>query len=73
MPKSSSGDLYWIENKFVMVNMYLKKVKKRIFTTLCQYTVGSEKLFCMSSNLFESMSPRRDFAYNSKWSSYAPV
>ena len=33
MPKSSSGDLYWIENQYVMVKMYLKKVKKRIFTT----------------------------------------
>ena len=28
MTKSSSGDLYWIENQYVMVNMYLKQVKK---------------------------------------------
>ena len=27
MPWSSSGDLYWIENQYVMVNVYLKKVK----------------------------------------------
>ena len=30
MPKSSSGDLYWIENQYIMINryMYLEKVKK---------------------------------------------
>ena len=27
MPKSSSGDLYWVENQYVMVNMFLEKVK----------------------------------------------
>ena len=30
MPNSSSGVLCWIENEYVMVNMHLKKVKKRI-------------------------------------------
>ena len=29
MTQSSSGDLYWIENQFVVVNMYLKRVKKK--------------------------------------------
>ena len=33
MPKSSSGDLYWIENQYVMLNMYLKRVTKRKFAT----------------------------------------
>ena len=30
MPKSSSGDLNWIENQYIMMNryMYLEKVKK---------------------------------------------
>ena len=28
MPKSSSGDLCRVENQYVMVNMYLKRVKK---------------------------------------------
>ena len=30
MPKFSSGDLYWIENQYIMMNryMYLEKVKK---------------------------------------------
>ena len=28
VPKSSSGDLYWIENQYVKVSMYLKKVTK---------------------------------------------
>ena len=27
MPKSSTGDLYWVENQYVMVNMFLEKVK----------------------------------------------
>ena len=30
MPESSSGDLYWVENQYFMVNMFFKK---RIFTT----------------------------------------
>ena len=25
--ESSSGDLYWVENQYIMVNMFLKKVK----------------------------------------------
>ena len=25
MSKSSSGDLYWVEHRYVMVNIYLKK------------------------------------------------
>ena len=29
MPKSSSGDLCWVENQYVLVNMYLKRVKKK--------------------------------------------
>ena len=28
MPKSSSGDLCWVENQYVMGNMYLKRVTK---------------------------------------------
>ena len=32
--KSSSGDLSWIENQYVMVNINLKQIKKnQIFTT----------------------------------------
>ena len=42
--------------------------KKNVY----EYTVGSEKLFCMSSNLLKSMSPLNDFVYNSKWYSYTP-
>ena len=44
MPEWSSGYLYWVENQYVMVNMFLKKVKKRIFT-ICQYALGPVKLF----------------------------
>ena len=30
MPKSkSAGDRYWIENQYVIVNMYLKRVNKK--------------------------------------------
>ena len=29
MPKSSFGDLYWFENQYVIVNFFLKKVKKK--------------------------------------------
>ena len=32
MPKSSSGDLYWIENQYVMVKMCLKKVTENEFS-----------------------------------------
>ena len=28
MSKSSFEDLYWVENQYVMVNFFLKKVKK---------------------------------------------
>ena len=31
MLELSSGDLYWVENQYFMVNMFLKKDKKRIF------------------------------------------
>ena len=32
MPRSSSGDRSWIENQYVMVNMYLKQVKKKEYS-----------------------------------------
>ena len=47
MPKSrsSSGDLYWVENIYLMLNMFFKKVKNEYSQqNLCQYTVGPEKL-----------------------------
>ena len=46
MSKSSFGDLFWIKNQCHGEHV-LEKGQKRIFTTQCQYTVDSEKLFCL--------------------------
>ena len=58
-------------NQYVMVNMFLIKVKNpNIYHIMSVYS-GPWKTICTSWNLLKTMSPRRTFAYNSKWSSYA--
>ena len=50
MPESSSGDLYWVENQYVMVNMFLKNTNHKMLV-YC----GPWKII----NLLKTMSPRQ--------------
>ena len=73
MPKSSSGDLYWIENQYFMVNMDLKKgkIKTNIHHIMSVYRGLWKTFSCRQIFFLKSMIPHRNVAYNSKWSIYA--
>ena len=60
LPRSSSGYLYWIENQYVMVNIYLKKVKKKSEYSLHDASIlwTLKSYFVWTSNLLKSMSFR---------------
>ena len=74
MPKSSSGDLYWIENQYFMVNMDLKKsrIKTCIHHIMSVYRWLWKTFSCRQIFILKSMIPRRNVTYNSNGSSYAP-
>ena len=62
MSKSSSGDLYWIENQYVTANIWKftwKRSKNEYSPHNVSVLSALKKLFCMSSNLPNSISLRR--------------